>query len=205
MGPAIPVKRLNRGNKYVANIQQCCGLKVQLLVSRQPCNKSTGLLLHTACQMAKLSCSGGPFPERFLGFRFRLRLRHILSVAIRASFWSWLVEQDQVLTHHLLVDVAGCAGHVLVTALQREGRLFVVEERRLPLVAGMACSATFSARAELPRMRILMAIGAAQWRLGEIDMQHRLLEIRRPMTIGAVHSAVRSFKLEVRRGVIEAR
>jgi hypothetical protein len=68
----------------------------------------------------------------------------------------------------------------------------------------MARFATRRLGTELLRMRIFVASIAVPGRFRKSDMQHRALQVWRPMALDATHSPVRSHQREVRRVVIEA-
>lgn len=116
-----------------------------------------------------------------------------------------LVKQDGFSIHLLFQGMAGRAGNVLMGTLQGKGRFFVIEERRLPLVAVMARSAVVAASAELPPMRILVAITARCGGSAKFDVHQVQLHVGWLVAIRAGHSAVRALKREASLRVIEAR
>jgi len=147
------------------------------------------------------ACSGNGRPRCHGGFL--VRHRNAVSVAIGAGKRSGLIEQNLLALHflHQLVTIA--AGDVLMSALEGESGLLVVEERGLPLVAVVAGGAVALPRGELAAMRIFMALAAGLWSFVEFHVKQGPLQVRRLVAIRAVHGPMRADKREFRCGVIE--
>jgi len=114
-----------------------------------------------------------------------------------------LVKEHHLVINGLLERVAGCAGNILMAALERKRGLLVIEERWAPFVVVVACGTVVGLRAELARMRILVALIANLGGIGETNMQHGQLHVRRLVAIGAGQSAVRANQWEGGLGVVE--
>lgn len=116
-----------------------------------------------------------------------------------------LVEQHKGSVHLLLQRVAGRAGDVFMSPLQRECCLVVIEKRRLPFIGVMAPGAIVCARAKLIGVRILVAIRASNRSLGELDVRHGPFHSGRAVTVDASHSAMGTDKRKVCRRMIKLR
>lgn len=116
---------------------------------------------------------------------------------------SRFVEKHEFAVYRLAQGVTGGAGDVLMTSFQRECRLVVIEERRLPLVRVVASGAAVCPLAELIGVGILVAAGTACGRFGKAHVDHRQLQVRRPMAICACHGAMRPQQRELRPRMIE--
>ena len=134
-----------------------------------------------------------------------LRFRNVCPVAVFACLWSRLVEEHFGSIHRLLECVTCCARDVLVSALQRESRLLMIKKRGLPLVTGMARFTLASPSAKLIRVWIIVAFAAFYGGFSEIHVTHVEFQVRRFVTIGAGHRAMRSDQRERRMRMIELR
>src|SRR5579871_5090924 len=115
-----------------------------------------------------------------------------------------LVEENVFTLNFLLEFVTVRAWNALVTTLQREGCLFVIEERRLPLIAVMTRRAVVLLIGKLLAMRIFVALTTFLRSLGEIYMEHGALHVGRLVTIGAFHGAMRANEREFGVGMVES-
>lgn len=115
------------------------------------------------------------------------------------------VKEHQIAFYRFFENVAGRAGDILMSALERKRRLFMIKQRRPPFIAVVARSAIAGPGPELIRMRVLVALGARNRRMREIDVRHRQLHIGRLVAFGASNGAMRTQQREIRFGVIELR
>lgn len=96
------------------------------------------------------------------------------------------------------------ARNVLVSALQREDRLLVIEQRWPPLRRVVARRAPRRSRlGKLSAMRISMAVLALFRRLAEINVLQRKFHVRRTVTIRAPRRPVRPRQHELSCRMIE--
>lgn len=116
-----------------------------------------------------------------------------------------LVEQHERSVYLLLQRVAGRAGDIFMSSLQRERRLVVIEERRLPLVRIVTPGAIAGASAKLIGVRILMAVRASSGSLGEVDVRHGPFHRGRAVAVDAGHGTMRAHERKVCPGMIELR
>jgi hypothetical protein len=115
------------------------------------------------------------------------------------------VKEHQIAFHRFFENVACRAGNILMSALERKRRLFVIEQRRPPFIAVVASSAIAGLGPELIRMRVLVALSARNRGMREIDVRHRQLHIGWLVAFGASNGAMRTQQREIRFGVIEFR
>ncbi len=128
-------------------------------------------------------------------------------MASRALFRSWLVEENVLAVDKLGQLMALCATHVLVCSAQRElSTQFVIEQRRLPLLAGVALGTKRNrSLRELFSMSIFMAVLAPCRRQFEIDIDQIRLEMGRLVAVDARRRPVCAKKRKCCLGMIEAR
>lgn len=129
----------------------------------------------------------------------------VRSVACSAVRRRRFIEQNRVTVDLLLEGVASRTGDILVAAPEREYGLLVVEERGLPLLAGVARGAISAARAELIGVRVLMTLVAYRGSVCELNVQHILLHVRRFVAIGAGYGAMGAFQWKLGARVVELR
>ena|SRR5579863_1198130 len=125
------------------------------------------------------------------------------TMASFARFGCRFVEEDQVLAYWLFERVARRTRDVFVSSLERESRLFVIKERRLPLIAVVASGAIVDPCAKLVPMWILVTIAAFDGCFREIHLAHVELHGGRLMAVDAGHCAMRAFQREVRLRMVE--
>ena len=92
-----------------------------------------------------------------------------------------------------------------MSALERKRCLLMIKPRRPPFIVVVAGSAIAGPGPELIRMGVIMALGARDRCMREIDVRHRQLQIGRLVAFGAGDSAMRTRQREIRFGVIELR
>ena len=96
---------------------------------------------------------------------------------------------------------------VAVGLLQREGRLVVVEQGRLPASAVVAFGAAGNASSlrELRAVDVRVAVFTLLWRGMEINIRQLGFEVRGFVAVAAGDGAMRSGQREIRLGVVETR
>lgn len=139
----------------------------------------------------------------------RLRLGRdrwdVVPMASGTRLWSGLVEDDFLTLYELNLLVTLSAGDVAMGSLQREHRLFMIEERRSPLgrVVALGAPGHLVGSRELRGVGILVAIFALFGCLAEVDVFQCHLEVRRTMAFGTARCAVSPGQREASAGVIE--
>ena len=113
------------------------------------------------------------------------------------------VKEHQIAFYRFFESVAGRAGNILMTALERKRCLLMIKQRGPPFNVVVAGSAIAGPGPELIRMRVIMALGARNRCMREIDVLHRQLQIGRLVAFCAGDGAMRTRQREIRFGVIE--
>lgn len=125
-------------------------------------------------------------------------------MAGRAGTRRRLIEQDFITLDELNLLMALRTGNVLVSALQREHRLLVIEQRWPPLRRVVARRAPCRTRlGKLTAVGVSMAVLALLRRLAEVDVLQREFHVGRPVTIRASSRPVSARQNEVCRRMIE--
>jgi len=115
------------------------------------------------------------------------------------------VKEHLVAAHLFSKTVAGRAGYILMSALQRERGLLMVKKGRPPFVVAVACGAVVRLGAELVCMRILVALIAYRGGVGKVNMEHGQFHVWRLVAINAGHGAMRSDQRKVGLSVVKLR
>ena len=113
------------------------------------------------------------------------------------------VKEHQIAFYRFFENVAGRAGNILMSALERKRCLLMIKQRRPPFNVVVAGGAIACPGPELIRVGVIMALGARDRCMREIDVRHRQLQIGRLVAFGAGDSAMRTRQREIRFGVIE--
>lgn len=97
---------------------------------------------------------------------------NVSAMACFAGLGGWLVIENLDSIHRLFERMTFGTRNILMTALERKSRSFVVEERRSPLDAVVARLAPLRTFTELVRMRVLVAFAAFFGRFDEVYVRH---------------------------------